>query len=115
MDKYLEAEKRLAELLQPDCAVSYKDAGYFQWNRKHKPMPNFVGFVPQWCRDNAAAFALMVEYGLTVHTEDDATVCVHWPEGVAGLGFDYCDHPTKDTAVRYAIVHAVIAKLEQEI
>jgi hypothetical protein len=101
MDKYVDAEMRLARLLGLFVSLTPEQ---FQYAMKY-------GIIPSWCRDWRLAGPLIGDHGITINTEDDATVLVYWPNGVQGLGFDYCDHPDRDTAVRFAVVQAVIAKL----
>ena len=90
MDKYTEANHRLAELLDCDSQA--------------------------WCHDNAAAFSLMVEHGCDIITgRTSLRVGCFYAEGhtfVKKSAVYFHDHPDRETAVRYAIVQAVIAKLE---
>jgi hypothetical protein len=90
MDKYEQAENRLAELME---------------------VPKW-GMWPQWCRSDAAAFSLMVEHGCYPtedHEYDGIEVFFNQNSFVLAK---FADHPDKKTAVRYAIVQSVIAKLE---
>lgn len=110
MDKYLEAEKRLAELLgwvyvPPQALEDYV------W--LHQPSNEWVD-PPPWCRDDAAAFKLMVEHGAQPSFYDDETM-VDFRSAKSPVRHEArADHPDRETAVRYAIVQAVIAKLEGE-
>jgi hypothetical protein len=112
-DPYVEMEKRLAELLGwtniQDCGWGLygrpKDAGLL-----HLPEDERCT-LPRWCHDWSACGPLMVDHG--TFPEVDGDIC--W----IGNGDDYwmqsepiSDHPDRDTAVRFAIVQAVIAKLE---
>jgi hypothetical protein len=107
MDKYLEAEKRLAELL-----------GYeIKYPLGHDFGPVFhkdgkVSGHPKWCRDWNACGPLMVEHEITPHPK--TTGCLARSGYAPDVLVLYSDHPDEDAAVRFAIVHAVIAKLEAE-
>lgn len=103
MNKYFEAEKRLAELLKFGPLAQHGDRLFWR-----------AGEVPRWTRDNAAAFALMV--GHEVLTTYEAKRVNAWRNNKPGLiiSVDYDRHPDRETAVRYAIVMAVIAKLEAQ-
>lgn len=115
MDKYVEAEKKLAGLLgwtykQPRrIGVSY---GWFR--------PDGVMHIspPEWCRYNAAAFALMVEHGVRPTVLGDSHVFADIIDDrgkiLANVMTTLDQHPSKEAAVRYAIVMAVIAKLEAQ-
>ena len=109
MDKYLQAEKELAELL------GWKDVGtgVLEGLSGRPPKPTGGKFwhkVPNWTGDNAAAFTLMVEQRLLVSVDD-----VEIEANFGGSTFiRIADHPDKEAAVRYAIVQAVIAKLRSE-
>lgn len=105
MDKYLEAEKRLAELLGWEDHTALNGV----WRT---PRFNYVPSyeVPQWCRKWNACGPLMVEhvYRMQIITDvldPQVTINMH----VESIN----DHPDKDTAVRFAIVQAVITKLEK--
>lgn len=107
MGKYLEAEKILASLLGwtfiPDRFDTEREINADGEWQAH----------PRWTRNSAAAYALMVEHGCypweSTQEPMEGWICVGG-NGYAKIG----DHPDKDTAVRYAIVKAVIAKLEAE-
>lgn len=115
-DKYIEAEKRLAALRGFFDIEEAKLHGYLQM---------FVGrwgayetrrqHIPRWTRDNAEAFALMVEHGvqLTFNLWMVAASACDGSMTHSTLAA-FTDHPDKETAVRYAIVMAVIAKLEAQ-
>lgn len=106
MDKYIEAEKRLAELLGWH-SIDVVSNGNMWGDKTPKKNVTYVGIrVPQWTRDWAACGSLMVEHEISV---------LQSPVGVSTTGVGYVnfnDHPDKDAAVRYAIVMAVIQKLE---
>jgi hypothetical protein len=71
--------------------------------------------LPKWTRDWSACGPLIGEYGLQVEAADDDYIVVKYaPRNCAFLRFPINDHPTKDDAIRYAIVQAVIAKLKAE-
>lgn len=112
MDKYIQAENRLADLLGwrlrrvGDVAIGWYDPDGDKRVRR-----------PEWCNDNAAAFALIGEHGLRVYadTHPDGCKCVEvdFYEPKHGTYItNFAEHTDRDTAVRYCVVMAVIAKLE---
>lgn len=113
MDKYILAEKELAELLgysrltYPHFSIDQCWAGFPYGKYKDEE------YIPRWARDDAEAFRLTVEHNVC---PQEFKGCI-W----IGNGDDTCfqcepleNHPDKLTAVRYAIVQAVIAKLKAE-
>lgn len=119
MDKYLEAEKRLAELLGWRYKAPKRIGVFSGWL---DPNDAAHSHPPQWCRDWTACGPLIVEYNLSPEFDNKhGCVSIEYHErayndyhGYYRVHEHYANHPTKDTAVRYAIVQAVIAKLEQE-
>lgn len=93
MDKYLEAENRLAELLGVSGDLS---PGTLQETGK------------AWCRNDASAFRLMVEHDVERIPSQESTCCAitygEDAEVVSVVG-NYADHPDKATAVRHAPCH----------
>lgn len=70
----------------------------------------------QWCRDNGTAFSLIGEYDLKV------TSCGDWVSvdlgKAANMPLSYvvvAEHPDKDTAIRVALVKAVIKLLREQL
>lgn len=134
MNKYLEAEKRLAELLgvvvyfdalkdeeYPNgvWAAGIPEADTYYGETQEQAMLNWLENTARWTRDNAAAFALMVEHGCWPYINDILTDRVHVSVPSVRDDGPVCselvrDHPDKETAVRFAIVMAVIAKLESK-
>lgn len=118
MDKYLEAEKRLAELLGWKCVQlgGSLDGLSMPENWLHGiwPIDGEGGLVPQWCRDWSACGPLMVEHGVWPFIQPDGYVdtFISGMEPDPDIDTPLSDHPDRETAVRYAIVQAVIAKLE---
>lgn len=108
MGIYLEAEKRLAELLGWTNIDPYCSRG------------NWFGYkggeaytVPRWTQNDAEAFKLMVEYEQYPFQPDDGVIVV--ASGLSSPSYYTViieDHIDKATAVRYAIVMATIRKLE---
>jgi hypothetical protein len=118
MDKYIEAEKELAELLghknirpfpmrvskgrkEEEITFLMADGGGDKLSGKN---------LPRWCRDWSACGPLMVKHGISVEPPtDDYQGWTYLP----GLSWKIKanDHPDRDTAVRYAIVQTVIKKL----
>jgi hypothetical protein len=115
MDKYVEAEKRLAELLgwadvHWDEEVSHL-IGILP--KEPKPKDGARWFVPSWCRRNDGLLTLAVEHCLMLDIagmEVDVGYGIQKPQD--WLSTQYADHPSKEVAVRFTIVQAVIAKLE---
>lgn len=110
MDKYIEAEKRLAELLG-GTELRYGSMGWWEG----KIDGELVDFA-DWCRDDAAAFRLMVEHEICLEWDSNRVFALHIDSCVVWVRVKsaYADHPDKETAVRYAIVQAVIKKLEAD-
>ncbi len=98
MDKYIQAENRLAELLWPDA---YQAVAHLNAEER------------RWTRDNSAAFALMVEHQILVYPTELEVEIDRKPIGHDSFCVWYSDHPDKETAVRYAIVKACIDNLEE--
>lgn len=113
-NKYLEAEKRLAERLGyidvKESKAMTAQGALCGWKQGRE-------YLPRWCRDWAACGPLIGEHELEID-------CL-FPKGYISVTYklpgneEYGEvfeelgrHPDKDTAVRYAIVMAVIAKLE---
>lgn len=117
MDKYIEFEKRLAELLGYSSGLRIK---VLVTDEEVGPLYCDGKVLPMWCRDDAAAFRLLVEYKVEINPDDISTkyhsvkYTVYAGDDLAEGLVAYADHPDEATAVRYAIVMAVIAKLEAE-
>jgi hypothetical protein len=97
-------ERHLARLLgMHNIEEFYENAGSL-WHDNQE--------VPKWTRRWEACGPLIAQYGLHVNCIDD----IDDRHGAAVLVDDthvhFCDHPTHDHALRYAIVKAVIARLE---
>lgn len=109
MDKYLEKEKRLAELLE------YENVEEFRGILLHSsPIYGNNEPVPQWTRDPEANYRLMVEHHM-VPFYTGKTVMVHpRKEGTQPVVAHIVDHPDELTAVMFAVVQAVIVKLEAQ-
>lgn len=112
MDKYLEAEKELAE------AQGWKDLREVpmyspcKWLEGTRPDGTKGYPFPDYGRDDALAFRLMVDHGAEPYLMGEHSVRVAIFGSHVISVEDYADHPDKATAVRYAIVMAVIAKLK---
>lgn len=110
MDKYLEAEKELA------IALGYTNFQRFE--SSGMPVSGHIAGVvtplKQWTRDSAAAFELSVEHVLTVRVFINCVVIeTHYDEETYVEERTLFKHfEDKFSAVRYAIVKAVIAKLK---
>lgn len=104
MDKYLQADKELATLLGFKNITAVGEIA-LSGTKEVKRNLFYPMSIQRWCHDNAAAFDLMVDHDISI---DLAFTGVR-----AGLPtISYSDHPDRNTAVRYAIVQAVIAKLK---
>lgn len=105
---YIEAERQLAELL------GWKD---IHLNTLENSWQGFlinksISKVPCWTKDDAAAFSLMIRYRVSLEvTEHIVFASVTDQEKVIT---NYSMHNDEATAVRYAIVCAVIKKLESK-
>lgn len=121
MDIYLEADKKLAELLGWTNITHYAIApnallGTPSSEDSLTGVAEGTMKIPRWTQDNEEAFRLMVEHKISINqysTHVQPTFDV--VNGVSGIEDCYCYHrwhTDKITAIRYAIVQAVIAKLE---
>ncbi|OGB25574.1 MAG: aminoacyl-tRNA synthetase [Burkholderiales bacterium RIFCSPLOWO2_02_FULL_57_36] len=68
--------------------------------------------LPQWTRDWNACGPLMTKYEITLHYESEAGQVHGSAVTIGKIVVHFSDHPTKDQAVRYAVVKAVIFLLE---
>jgi hypothetical protein len=104
---YLEAERQLAELLSwRDIRLNKLENGWEGYLVNNQVLSR----VPSWTKDDAAAFALMLRYRISLDiTEHIVFASATDQEKVI---INYSIHPDESTAVRYAIVSAVIKKLE---
>lgn len=93
-------ERHLAHLLGHEVEEFYESAGTLWENTR--PMP-------QWTRDWTACGPLITEYRIGIGFGEDA----HGAYVTAGpVVVHLSDHPSKDRAVMFAIVKAVIHRLE---
>lgn len=105
---YMNAAMRLAELLgYTEITPEGQPCWRIYEGLLARDSDGDMSRIPDWVHDNGDAFALMVEHSLypTSHKLSDSILVGERLEYVA-------DHQNKETAVRYAIVMAVIAKLE---
>lgn len=118
MDKYLALEKQLAELLGWKLKlVGDVPTGWLD------PAGNYHPVIPNWCRYWSACGPLMVEHDIEIQYASNSNdmYATHDVKAVRNIGAmggiylafhaKYADHPDKDTAVRFAVVQAVIDKL----
>ncbi|QRX84344.1 aminoacyl-tRNA synthetase [Glaciimonas sp. PAMC28666] len=97
-------ERRLAQLLGYDnIEECYERAGTLLVN---------TDALPQWTRNWKACGPLIAAYDISIHygkdpahEHGDAVIC-------GGINVPFSDHPTKDRAIMFAIVKAVIVLLE---
>lgn len=95
-------ERHLAQLLGYEVEEYYESAGTLWVNTEP---------LPQWTRDWRACGPLLSRYGVTLaYTEDE-----HGEAVTAGtMLVHFSDHPSRDRAVMFAIVKAVIHLLEHD-
>jgi hypothetical protein len=108
MDKYVEAEKRLAELLGWKLKrVGDVPTGWIDPDGRYKADR------PAWCFHWSACGPLMVEHQccLERYVRSVSARCRGYPKAINS---QFLSHPDRDTAVRYVIVQAVIAKLSTQ-
>jgi len=95
-------ERHLAQLLGHEVEEYYESAGVLWENTKP---------LPQWTRDWSACGPLLAEYEISVRFDEDVehgTTCIH----AGAIAVRMSDHPNRDRAVMYAIVKAVIHRIE---
>lgn len=109
MNKYEEAEVKLVELLGGKFVHHYST--HLAAFADDKATLHKV-YVP-WTQHNSAAFKLMVEHGMVMNLLPSLDYVI---AGAGGhmVTENIADHKNKEQAVRYAIVRAVIAKLESK-
>lgn len=112
-NKYVEAEKRLALVL------GWGERNYIQGFTAPDPMPWLEGYrkwiphwAPQWAQKNGDAFTLMVEHGAYAYIPEKFPQTVEAYCGIGTAVEKLADHRDKETAYRYAIIMAVINKIE---
>jgi hypothetical protein len=97
-------ERHLAQLLGIHNIEEFYESAGSLWHDAKK--------LPKWTRDWQACGPLIAEYGLTVACCDNADDKTASIVQVGTTQVHFSDHPSRDQAIRYAIVKAVIAKLE---
>jgi len=99
-------ERHLAQLLGiHNIEEFYESAGSLWHDAKE---------LPKWTRNWQACGPLIAEHFLRIVFHDDADDKHGCMVEVDETQVHFCDHPTRDQAVRYAIVKAVIARLEHD-
>jgi hypothetical protein len=77
------------------------------------------GYPLHWSKSNAAAFALMVDHGCYPSEREGSDTVDVWIESdgntECGASVLISNQPSKEVAVRYAIVNAVIFKLTKAL
>lgn len=119
MDKYMEAEKELAELLgwKELRKPSMHNKNWLGISPDDNPNSEFgySPYVPLWCSDSAAAFDLMVEQELKAEVWKGCAWIGNSDEPEFQCEEIHDDHGgSAQMAMRYAIVKAVIAKLKRQ-
>jgi hypothetical protein len=108
---YIDTERQLALQLGWSSIVCAEEA---LLGRPPEGTRNCRGqaLVPRWCRDWTFTGPLLTQYDIDVSHDGKDAISVHWEGAVQGQAHDVIEHPNKDAATRFAIVQAVIAKLE---
>jgi hypothetical protein len=106
---YLEAERQLAELLGwKDIRLNKLENGWEGYLISNQ----IISQVPTWTKDDSAAFSLMLRHRVSLEiTEHIVFASTTDQEKVI---INYSIHSDEATAVRYAIISAVIRKIESK-
>jgi hypothetical protein len=96
-------ERYLARLLGHDVEEYYESAGTLWKNTEE---------LPKWTRDWNACGPLMSEYEITPIFDKASGDLQSGSVVIGSIVVHFLDHPSKDQAVRFAIVKAVIVLLE---
>jgi hypothetical protein len=96
-------ERHLAQLLGHHVEEYYESAGTLWEN---------TTALPQWTRDWSACGTLMTAYDLTIVYSKEPGHGQSSSVMIGGIVVHFADHPSKDQAVRYAIVKAAISLVE---
>lgn|SRR5665647_872087 len=97
-------ERQLAQLLgHHHIEECYESAGTL-WDNAQA--------LPQWTRDWRACGPLMTEYGISVTYGREPGQTVNSFASMGAITVHFVDHPTRDRAVMYGIVKALIHLLE---
>jgi hypothetical protein len=97
-------ERHLAQLLGHHNIEEFYESAGTLWEDTH--------VLPQWTRDWLACGRLMTEYDITVTYHKEPGELQSSSATVGPIHVHFSDHPTKEQAVRYAIVKAVTHLLE---
>lgn len=107
----IEAEKALCELKGWDVIVESNGS---IWHAADK---YFCGEIPMWARIDADCFSLMAEYDCHPMAISDEEVTAGWRDvndsPIVAVTCKLENFPNKNSAIRFAIVLAVIEKLRQ--
>ncbi|MBK5204798.1 MAG: aminoacyl-tRNA synthetase [Polaromonas sp.] len=97
-------ERQLAQLLgHHHLEECYESAGTL-WDNAQA--------LPQWTRDWRACGPLMTEYGISVIYGRGPGQAGFSFASIGAITVHFADHPTRDRAVMYGIVKALIVQLE---
>ncbi|MGH8808991.1 MAG: aminoacyl-tRNA synthetase [Noviherbaspirillum sp.] len=96
-------ERRLAQLLGHEVEEYYESAGTLWENTEP---------LPQWTRDWSACGPLITEFELPIGYGKEAGEEHHSTVVVGPVIVHFSDHPSKERALMFAIVKAVIFLLE---
>lgn len=113
MNKYLQAEKELAELLGWRDIENHN--GVLTGSNRGRP----ITYIPQWCHDSALVFELMCEHDVAAKPgphPDIVYAHIHrpFPKQPVQEVEKIAAHPDKIMAMKYVIVKTIIAKLKAE-
>lgn len=99
-------ERHLAQLLGFHNVEEFYESAGTLW---HDAKP-----LPKWTREWQACGPLIAKHALAIVYCDDASDVHGCAVKVEATKVHLSDHPTPDQALRYAIVKAVITKLEHQ-
>lgn len=99
-------ERRLAQLLGHEVEEYCESAGVLWVNREA---------LPQWTRDWKACGPLIAQYGIDIRFELEPGETESRCATVGPFVVHFSDHPSKDRALMFAVVKAVIAQIEHEL
>lgn len=105
------AEKKLAKLL--GWTNIQLSSGVLMGSPKERPFT--LTFIPQWTREWEACVPLIGEYGLRFQSDEYKVSAYFGNDQECTSAFAFFKlHPTKDDAIMFALVQAMIAKLKAE-
>ncbi|RJG04822.1 aminoacyl-tRNA synthetase [Noviherbaspirillum cavernae] len=97
-------ERHLAQLLGHHNIEEFYESAGTLWDDSKA--------LPQWTRDWNACAHLMIEHDITIAYHRETGEAHSSSATVGPIVVRFADHPTKDQAIRFAIVKAVTSLLE---